>query len=73
MARIEFIGGIILCFAAVLLFVNFLLTIAYIWGNVAYIAFMALMVIGLLMILVALIGRLSEENKRLAPKPRKRR
>ncbi|MBI2530572.1 MAG: hypothetical protein HYW05_05530 [Candidatus Diapherotrites archaeon] len=73
MARIELIGGIILCFAAVLLFVNFLLTIAYIWQNVAYIAFMALMVIGLLMIMVALIGRLSEENKGHAPKSKKRR
>lgn len=73
MARIELAGGIILCFAAVLLFVNFLMTIAYIWQNIAYISFMALMVIGLLMIMVALIGRLSEENRRHAPKPGKRR
>ncbi len=73
MARIELIGGIVLCFAALLLFVNFLMTIMYIWQNVAYISFMALMVIGLLMILVALIGRLSEENRRRAPKPGKKR
>jgi len=72
MVRIELFGGIALCLAGLIFFGYYLISgFSYMLENLPMMAFMLLMFIGILLIMVAMIGRLLKEGRKSKTGPKK--